>query len=304
MKHGCITLAGLLFIVACGNYSNDDIDFQFAMPDPEDLVARTPQALTAADSAEYLTVTRDIVVRFNVLIGALTSLVDRVRALPPTGREGETRIWGPFPHERDRAWELRMTMTRGIDPTAAVGFRFLYAFEFRRVGAGGMWTKLMFGTFAPGGGARRGSGQLELSIAAARAAGYPVAEYNDLQTLRVTYDRAGSPKKIDLSIENVATAESPGGTYVYRETPEGGGAMTFTFRVRDNIFVQALGMESRWRADGAGRADARVAEGLAALRNAVGVDCWGNDGRATYSRRDFDPKRLEGAPETCVFPAP
>ena len=68
---------------------------------------------------------------------------------------------------------------------------------------------------------------------------------------------------------------------------------------------QAIGIRSRWLASGAGRGDARVTEGLAALGGNVGIDCWGPDTRATYVRRDFATRSDgDGDPATCVFPDP
>ena len=46
--------------------------------------------------------------------------------------------------------------------------------------------------------------------------------------------------------------------------------MTFVWRTRANLLVQALGITSRWRPGGAGRADARVAEGLGAAQQPGG----------------------------------
>jgi hypothetical protein len=300
-------LAALL-LSACGNYSNADLDFQIAVPEREDLNAKLPAqyALIAADAAEYVKTTREVAGVFNAFIDGVTAIIDHVRAYPATVRAGDTRIWGPFPHDKDPAFELRLSITRGRDPAASAGYRFTYAIEFHRIGAATPFQPFLSGTFAPGGGARRGAGEFSLDLGPARAAGFPVREFNQLQTLQVRYQRMSFPATIEMTIENVVEAETPRATVTYVEEQNGAGAMSFVFRVRDNMLVQALGLKTRWRADGSGRGDARVVEGfgsIAANLPPIATDCWGPDGRATYSFRGFAPQRDEGAVASCVFAA-
>jgi hypothetical protein len=293
---------------ACGNYSNADLDFQVVLPEREDLNAKLPQqyALVDASAAEYLTTTRNVAIVFNTFIDDVTQLIDHVRAYPANVRQGEVRIWGPFPHEKSPAWELRLQITRGRDPGASAGFRFSYALEFHRTGTAAPWQSILTGTFAPGGGAGRGSGELELDLAPARMAGFPVAEFKELVALRVRYQRMTFPHTVEMNIENMEAAETPRATVIYTEEASGAGAMSFVVRVRDNMLVQALGIKTRWQPDGKGRGDARVVEGLGGLGAnlpPIATDCWGADGHATYSLRDFAPRHVEGDPASCVFPA-
>ncbi len=304
-KLGGLALSCWLALSACGgNYSNEDVDFQLAVPEREDLIARLPgQALTSADSAEYLLQTRDVTNSFNAVIDHLTQLVDHVRSHPPSARQGETRVWGPFPHERDPRWEVRMRMGRAADPSSGSGLRFTYAIEFHRVGATeAQFFPLLVGWYAPGGGARRGKGELELLINPARQAGYPHAEFRDLATLQVRYQRANAPYTVEMQLQYVAESNTPSASYSYSEEADRSGTMSFVWRRREGARIQAFSVRSRWLATGAGRADAYLEGLIGGLP--IGADCWMPDGRSTYSRRDYEPRRLEGAPETCVFPAP
>jgi hypothetical protein len=294
-----------------GNYSNDDLDFQLAVPERQDLEANLTeqQALVVGDAAEYLRSTREAVVKFNALIDGLVAIVNGVRSLTPSERHDNVRVWGPFVHERDPHWEVRLRLTRGADPMSTTGFGFLYQIEFHRVGTAEAWQSLMMGTLTPGGGVRHGRGEITLAIGPARTAGYPVGEFDKLDSLHITYNRASSPITVDMQITNVATAanDTPGGTFKYSEAADGAGAMDFVWRVRDNIWAQAIGIFSRWVPGGAGRADVRVVEGLGALGGGAGIDCWAADGHATYVRRDFEnPRRESGDAASCVLgpPAP
>jgi hypothetical protein len=111
-----------------------------------------------------------------------------------------------------------------------------------------------------------------------------------------------APYTAEMTVRNVPGAPAPGATYAYSENADGSGEMTFVWRVRDNVWLQAAELHSRWVAGGAGRADASIVEGLAAAAGARGVDCWGPDTRATYVRRDFGERRMEGDPASCVLP--
>lgn len=301
-------IAAVLVLGGCGNlgnYSNDDVDFQLVVPEREDLAANltSQQALVVGNPPEYLRITREVVFRFNALVDGLVGIVNAVRTLTPSERHGEVRIWGPFASDRDPRWELRMRLTRSRDATSATGHSFAYQIEYHRVGSGDTtWAALMTGNLIPGAGVRRGSGNITLDIATARAAGYPVGDFEKLDKLQVHYQRQVFPITVDMEIANTAASDSPGGSYKYSEAADGGGAMTFIWKTRENIWAQAIGIYSRWRPGGAGRADARVVEGLAAAINAVGIDCWAADGQASYQRRDFEqPKREEGDPASCVF---
>jgi hypothetical protein len=84
-------LAALSF-GACGNYSNEDLDFQLALPEDGDLDAKLPQTLTNDASSEYYKTTRQVVTTFNGGATALVGLVDHVRGYSPTSRSGAERI--------------------------------------------------------------------------------------------------------------------------------------------------------------------------------------------------------------------
>jgi hypothetical protein len=281
----------------CGNYSNDDLDFQLAVPKREELVAKLPgRSPVGPDAAEYYRATRDGAAGFNRVVMDLCALVDEVRALPPSGRDGGERLWGPFRHRTDRDWEIRLRMWRAPDAPEPT---FQYAFEIHRAGApASPWHPLLSGAFGPG----RSHGELVLDLAAARKNGYPVQEFDQLLRLTLRYQRRQAPFTVDIEAVNVPESPKPEASYHYEENPDRSGSLSFVWRQRDNLFVQAAEIRSRWNAAGAGRADARVIEGVAAMGNAFGIDCWGPDGRATYVLREYGARREEGAAAACAFP--
>lgn len=298
---------GLGFASGCGNYSNTDLDFQLALPEKGDLSAKLPQALVDANTPEYYLATREVVLVFNTIINNVTDIVDRVRAFAPTERRDGIRIWGPFPDREKPGWNVRMRMERQADPASALGFRLTYDIEFQAAGAATeAWSPLVAGFFSPAsGGPRQGVGQIRIELGPARAQGYPIREFGELARLTIDYQRATFPHDVVMVLENVPESPNPGSTTTYRENADGSGALSFVWRKRNDIWVQAAEMLSRWMATGAGRADARITEGLAAMGNPLGVDCWGPSAQATYVLREFGNRREEGSAQSCVFgPAP
>jgi hypothetical protein len=306
-KSKLIAMVALLAAGACGNYSNADVDFQLALPARDDLAVNPPAALTVADSAEYYRMTADGIRDTNRLIDAIRDLIDYVRSFPPTERKLNERIWGPFPAERDPSFEVRVRIQR-TPLSGEPGYLFTYQIEFHRRGdASAPWFPLITGQFAPGaGGVRRGSGDLHVILTDARAQGYPVPEWGEIDRIDIVHKRLDYPHTVDMTMTNVATAPFPRAEFQHSLNADGSGEVRFVLRPRDlGIYVQAIAIRTRWLPTGAGRGDARVTEGLAALSGNVGIDCWGPDTRATYVRRDWaNPKIETGDPATCVFPDP
>jgi len=110
---------------ACGNYSNEDLEFMNALPDREDLAAQIPaSALSPADEAELSKLTHETTRSFNGFL-ELLRIIDVIRTYPPTSRAPNVRVWGPVAAD-EPGWKWRMTMTR----TDAQHFR--YDLEFHR----------------------------------------------------------------------------------------------------------------------------------------------------------------------------
>lgn len=306
-----LALAFAAFIAACGNYSNEDIEFQLALPDQAELTAKLPQTVDAPDAPEYYLQTRVVVFLFNGIQANFLGLIDHVRAYPATSRAPRRRVWGPFPDDKHHGWSWRVIMERAEDPTIPLGFRFAYWVQLRPAGAGdGGWIEFISGHYLPGGGARRGEGELRVDTRPARAAGFPIddpmdpTDYNDLEQLQISY-RSVLPIRVTMDITYVPGGETASAHYEYRERADGAGSMLFSWPVTGVPGVEELELQSRWLGSGAGRADARVSRGLARDLGLRGTDCWGLDGRATYSSRDWQKDKPPlGTESACIFLAP
>jgi hypothetical protein len=281
-----------------GNYSNEDIDFQLALPVQEDIAVRLPaHTVDVPDPSEYYKITRDVVKAFNGIATAFLSFIDTVRAFPPTERQPGHRVWGPFPIREHPGWESRLVIDRA--PGAGLVAAFTYSVDVRTAGRAGPWIALITGNVHSDGGVRRGEGQMTLSTTAARAAGYPLGDLDGWETLVIDYRTVAFPVSSKMTLVNHPAGQRF--VYAYEEAADGSGSMVFDFPTPQFApFATLAQIRSQWIASGAGRADFRVVEGLRA--RARGIDCWGADTRSTYVLRELDPAKNLGTAATCVLP--
>ncbi len=290
---------------ACGNYSNEDLDFQLALPEQSDIEAKMQLSVTRADSAEYYLATRGAIATFNTMVADLVGLIEVVRGTTPTSRQGDQRTWGPFPSDKYPDWEIRVVMQRST--VSSTLLKMDYWVELRPVGQGdSAWVDFLTGTYTSGGSARTGTGDIQLLASTARAAGYPVdddAGLRDLDHLDVTYDNVAYPTSVIMDIVNVATATTRTRHYEYYQNQDGSGRMLFNWQGTTDTGVSiTAAMTSQWLGSGAGRADltAALTPNLPNQSTTLGTDCWGVDTVATYSYR-LQGDTTTGSPASCLF---
>ena len=283
-----------------GNYSNEDIDFQLAVPERQDIAVRMPaQALEAADAPEHYRSTRNTVRSLDGMAEAFIGLIDHVRAFPPSERHEGRRVWGPFPVTENPLFVARLVVEKLSLPAEPLHFR--YSVEFRlRNDVNGPFAPLLTGEFTPS-ATRRGAGHLTFTSTAARAAGYPLGGLAGVETLAIEYKTDAFPTSIKVSVVNFPAKEMA--FFEHDEQENGSGSMKFTFPAGGAV----LQIHSRWLGSGAGRADLTVmSAGLDWLVGKRGTDCWSIDARPVYVHRDWpDPAHPEfGMESACAFPAP
>jgi hypothetical protein len=212
-------LALALLVGACGNYSNEDLEFMNAVPTSDGLTVNLPPTpISTGNEAELSAATHDQVRGFNGLIGNVMAYVEAVRSYEPTSRgrddQGrESRTWGPVPatDEQTKApngWQWRFVMSRYSDPAT----KFHYQFELQPIDAGdGVWTTFISGDFDAAVGLRRGNGNFLVDFASLRNDGYPFTYANPddakLASVAITYATADFP----ISVSRSSTAPRPTG---------------------------------------------------------------------------------------------
>jgi len=300
-----LVLLGAMSAGACGNYSNEDLDFQLALPQRSDMEAKMQLSLTRADSAEYYLATRKAITSFNTVVVDLVSLIEFVRGQSPTSRNGAERVWGPFPSDKYPDWEFRVVMERSTASPELLHMD--YWIQVRPVGQGdSAWASFLVGNYTSQGSARTGTGEIHLLANEPRAAGYPVDAdpgLVNLDHLDVTYNNAIYPFSVTLDIVNLPAAATQAGHYQYLQAQDGSGSMVFNWQgVTDTGTPITATMQAEWQGSGAGRADltADLTPNLPNQSTTLGTDCWGVDTVATYSYRR-EGGTTSGTAASCLF---
>jgi hypothetical protein len=302
----------LMSAPACGNYSNEDLEFMSAIPQTADVELEVPRRglLVTATAAEGWRTTLEVTRTLNRTAGAFLALIDKIRAHAPTRRLPDERIWGPVPADEHPGWLLEFRMRREPDADGVTtGFRYalLMIPPTGVVLAGGSSTQIMGGSFEASGGARIGAGQLIVTLEEGRAAGLEFKQLESLRKLTIDYSTRVWPRMVTMTVENVPNGTDPvSAVYAYERAENGDGAMTFT-TVQDVVaspvgtgpLMETLMVHSRWLGTGPGRVDSSISGGdLPGV--ATAVECWGDDYRSSYKFQSWAPADASGLESTCV----
>ena len=300
-KRALLSVA-LLTLGACGNYSNEDLEFMNAVPAQDDLVASLPPApLTTANEAELSAQTHKAVRDFNGLIDNVLAYVQAVRSYEPTSRARNSRTWGPAAATDDdtglpNGWQWRFVMTRNDATTT----RFDYRMELQPNGAGNAWIAFITGYFDAAVGVRRGEGSFLVNFAELRAGGYPFRnDDSNLSFVQVAYANAAFPTSVSMMFGGLD------GTTVeleYGAQADGSGALAFTMTgnlIEQTPAIETLDVTARWLPTGAGRADQVVRSGDGAGLHRV--ECWNAAFVEVYSDKPWlaPDRRTSGDPSLC-----
>lgn len=311
MRNLVLALPCALALACGGDFSNDDLEFQNALPQREDLAAKlpasarsgqgpvtrvqrlgAPQVLGGASELAFQAYTAGT--RFNTSVDALLALLEVFRNAPPTTREGDRRIWGPFPSGDHPGHDMRFVMERQ-------GASFAYLLQFRPQGGGeDAWWTYLPGTFKADGGIRKGTGTLALDLQAARAHGFETGEASTVDRLDIDYQTKALPTSVELLFTG-AGATAPDTRYASRQTPEGLGEMAFRLPGVDLIpggLLETLDIVARWTPDGRGVLVLDILVGDA--KGAQYTECWDARTRITFMQRNWDfLNPTEGDRSTC-----
>lgn len=303
MRFKTVSLASLVAVIGCGNYSNEDIDFQLALPQKSEIEASPPQAIIHVDSAEYYIKTRDAVTQFNGFLSRSIALIENVRGITPTVRQGNRRIWGPFPHETHRSWFVRVVMDKSSIPDQPKLLGITYAVQLSSTGTAD-WNDFLTGSYVSSGSASTGRGEIHWWLGKGRRIHYPVDAdgMNGLEEIHIQYHTEHDPIAVKLQLINTLGQETRGINYDYLGYMDGSGTMTFDIELAalPNLATKII---SRWQSQGKGRAD--VVVNLVDRIWISETDCWGDDSVATYIfRRENNPQVSLGEINRCVFGDP
>jgi hypothetical protein len=289
----------LLSLAACGgNYSNDDVLFREAVPSRDALASKLSSAQAAlqasagvsasvggtrapgraaavGDTSGIAQLTVGASEGFNGGLFKILDVLQAVISLEPTQRQPDRRIWGPYPDRQHKGFQVELVMDRA-------GAHFDYRVDVRRVGTA-EWTKVIAGDFDSSGELRRGTGHLHFLDEAARSVGYDPTQ-SEVSTIDVTYQTRADPITVGLVVTSVSQPV-PLLAFDYAAQADGGGQLRFDVTAQlaggDLSPLDTLDILSRWKADGAGRADVEIIAGD--FVGATYVECWTASDTVLYS---------------------
>jgi hypothetical protein len=295
-------LAALVLGAGCGSWSNEDILFVAALPTREALALKVPasagQALCASPGpSQVWGWAKPVGDGLNAAVDAMLALVDLVKRTPPTTRETDARIWGPWDDQKHPGMEVRVTMRRSRDGAGVPS----YAYLFEERPRGGAFQSVLDGSFR-GESASAGKGTFALHFATVRALGisdHPDSDpYGDLS---VQYDRTGDPRTLGLDVPaGPQSASLASFNYGYAGYQSGNGEFDYVF-VNDQ--AQRYEVTARFDAAGAGLATVRVV--LSATSYYQYQECWDPAGCVTDVQDPttlFLPKGISGLCSNGVCP--
>lgn len=301
-----------LTALACGNYSNEDLEFMSAIPQSADVELEVPRRglLVTATAAEGWRTTLEVTRTLNRTAGAFLQLIDKIREHTPTRRLPDERVWGPFSADDHPGWQLEFRMWRDSNAEGVTtGFRYAL-FMIPPAGVvlpSGARTQIIGGNFDASGGARVGAGKLVVSLDEGRAAGLAFGGLERLRTLTIDYSTRVWPRMVTMIVENIPNGTDPTtGTYAYERAENGDGAMDFAFQqdvvpspVGTGPLVETVMVRSRWLGTGPGRVDSSISGGDVP-GVATALECWGTDYRSSYKFQSWAPDAASGLEDTCI----
>lgn len=265
-------LAGVLLLCACGNWSNSDLEYVYALPQKDALksqvgatgtamqgVRRDPLLGEHSDTYEKTRAGSDA---FNDFLDGVLTGLDTLRMIPPTRREENKRIWGPYQDEKNPGFEVRVEVVKIEDR------HFEWSFEMGERFAN-QFVVIAHGKFLASESLRKGRGDFFFNGAAAQTLGIPKEKPEDPDRIDVGYSTATDPVMVEVSL-TYGTTNMVG--YDYNRYADGSAAFTYTVGGLMDPKATKVDAVAAWNSKTAGEGVFRVLEGTE--RGLAGRQCW------------------------------
>lgn len=260
-----------LLACACGDWSNEDIEYLYALPQKDLLksqlgdMASTGQGVRRdpllGDTSNIYQATKTQAEKFNEFLDTVLTGLDTLRTIHPTKREKNKRIWGPYPDDQHAGFDSKVEIVKVSDK------RFEWSIQARKRGTDS-FTKLGGGWFEPTASLRKGRGSFSFDGSASDAL-YQESK-NDFDSFEIGYKTDADPVIVEIDV-TVGGVLSPFG-WVYNGYADESAALTFTFDDVKDAGTQRLNILAAWDPTTAGEARYTVISGEAA--GAIGLQCW------------------------------
>lgn len=272
-------LAGFLLLCACGNWSNSDLEYVYALPQRDTLksqlgaqsamqgVRRDPLLGEHSDVYESTKKASD---EFNAFLDGVLTGLDTLRTIPPTKREDNKRIWGPYQDQKNPGFEVKVEVVKVEDKrfqwSLQMGKRF--ANDFVVVGGG---------KFVPTESLRKGRGDFFFDAVTAHALLGTTKKAGDPDKIDVGYSTDTDPVIVEVDF-TVGTTTTVG--YDYNRYADSSAAFTYTVGGLPDPDATKISAVAAWDAKTAGDVVYNVLEGN--NRGAMARQCWDADQKIVH----------------------
>lgn len=331
-SHLVITLATALCAVqGCSLEKADDVsEYREALPDAEHVSVAGPGqegsgsstlgaaaeaglladgAAPAQARAEWYRFTRNIRNGVNAVTASVLGSVWFVVHTKPTTVGDDFAEWGPYTDALEPVtWRLR------VERVAAHEYEYRLDGRPRGSNAESDFVSVLDGKGYGRADARHGDGTFTIDLDAARRLDPDSGNPDDSGTVTITHDLPpGAHRKLGaLPREITAELDPAGETHLTIESKaheDGSGELEVSgladLSDENNTQLEQIAILSRFREDGAGRADVVFAEGdvPASVGSVTVTECWGSDFSRVYYADSVESSPTEGDPSACVYDA-
>jgi hypothetical protein len=272
--------------------------FEHAVPDRSLLTLKVPGDVSAAgtsslsqgllgERATFYTVTVTTTSNFNNGVAGFLDGIEHILTQPPSQQSATHAVWGPTN-------DPLATANYKFDVERAAPDAYGYGFSGKLKGAPDSAFQLVIEGENHIVDASHATGNLHVDSDLAR-----MLDPNNLsdQNYFVHYDNTGSQRIVAIAFQKAGSNDAG---YQYAQNPDGSGSFQFASLqdVDGDGTLETLGINSRWLATGAGRADVAAEGGSLAAPQGM-TECWD----ASFGRTFFQQNGhlVEGDPQSCAF---
>jgi hypothetical protein len=303
-----LTLVAVCSLCACGgSWSNRDLEFASALPSRAELKSKLPttasgtspltgvgvqrDGLNVGDPSKAYADAKNAATTFNGILDFLLTILDNVRALPPTTRTTDSRTWGPYSDSKNPGFEFLVT----IRQTAADTFE--WKLQVNKVAAGTTIT-LVTGAYKASATAKKGQGSMTVAVADFRDQLNVDNNFKQLDAITIGYMTDTWPIHVSMDFTFKAGAASGvsaiGYTYLEREDHSGSLGYEVRSTSADLTVVQTT---AGWTTAGPGRARGTVTEGT--YKGFILDECWDKAFTVTLYAERWPGGKVNGDEASC-----
>jgi hypothetical protein len=264
-------LLAVLTLTACGNWSNEDLEYLYALPQKDALKSQlgamtgntTQQPVSVGDPSTIYDDTKKQSDAFNAFIDSVLTALDQIRTVQPTRREATARFWGPWPDSTHPGFDVQVEIHREND-----GANYSWSIKYRPR-AGDFFT-IAGGDFTPTTQTlRKGRGNFFLDMKTIRDRLGDMGHPTDPDRADIHYATDADPVivQIDFTFGTSLTAG-----YAFNGYADQSAMLQWVVADPSNLLISKARFTAAWNPKTAGRGDYLVLEGKYA--SAIGTECW------------------------------